>query len=96
MSLEIIVNFQQLSIDENIPKFETNLVYLTVSPTSKKIEHTILDSIVHGMPKRADTYWFVHVNVTDEPYTLNYTVENSLKTMLILFLLSWVSGLNPE
>jgi KUP system potassium uptake protein len=65
----------QLSKDENIPKFATNLVYMTSSQTSKKIEHTIIDSILHKVPKRADTYWFVHLNFTDEPYTLNYSAQ---------------------
>ncbi len=65
----------QLSQDEHIPKYVTNLVYMTTSATSKKIESTIIDSIMHGVPKRADTYWFIHVNVVDEPYALAYHLE---------------------
>ena len=65
----------QLSQDERIPKYVTNLVYMSTSATSKKIESTIIDSILHGVPKRADTYWFIHVNVVDEPYALAYHLE---------------------
>ncbi len=70
-----LASLKQLSRDEKIPKYATNLVYMTTSPTSKKLENTIIDSILHGVPKRADTYWFIHVAVVDEPYTLAYRVE---------------------
>ncbi|HWK02492.1 MAG TPA: hypothetical protein VNS58_02605 [Puia sp.] len=39
------------------------------------IEKTALDSILSKSPKRADIYWFLHVNVLDEPYALRYHVE---------------------
>ena len=71
---------KKLSMDENIPKLSTSLVYLTASSSQRKLEKTIIDSILNtGMPKRADIYWFVHVNVTDEPYTLNYKVDTVVK-----------------
>lgn len=70
-----LASLKQLSIDEQIPKYATNLVYMTTSTTPEKLEYTIIDSILHGVPKRADTYWFVHVNVVDEPYALAYKVE---------------------
>lgn len=65
---------QKLSIDEHIPKYATNLVYLTASASPRKIEKTAVDSILSGSPKRADIYWFVHVNVLDEPYAMSYHV----------------------
>ncbi|MBC7830203.1 MAG: KUP/HAK/KT family potassium transporter [Chitinophagaceae bacterium] len=78
---------KQLSIDPNIPKFATNAVYLTTSPNSKKIERKIIDSILTKSPKRADIYWFVHVNVLDEPYAMTYRVETIAKndTYFIVF-----------
>jgi KUP system potassium uptake protein len=72
---DYINRLQRLSIDEKIPKYATNLVYLTGSGTSRKIEKTAIDSILSGSPKRADNYWFVHVNVLDEPYALRYHVD---------------------
>jgi KUP system potassium uptake protein len=66
---------KRLSADENIPKYATNLVYLTASGSSRKIEKTAIDSILSRSPKRADIYWFVHVNTLDEPYALSYRVD---------------------
>lgn len=67
---------KKLSLDEGIPKYATNIIYLTTSSNNKYVEQRIFNSILHsGVPKRADLYWFVHVNVTDEPYTLNYIVD---------------------
>ena len=75
-----ITILKELSFDENIPKFTTNLVYLTASNQHGKVEKSIIDSILNtGTPKRADIYWFVHVNVTNEPYGLNYNVETIVK-----------------
>lgn len=71
---------KQLSMDESIPKLSTNLVYLTTSLTERKVEQTIINSIFQsGKPKRADIYWFVHVNVLDEPYAMKYTVDSVIK-----------------
>ncbi len=68
-----------LSQDAIIPKYCTNLVYLTTSGSAKQIEKTILKSILSGIPKRADVYWFLHVNITDEPFTLEYSVQTIAK-----------------
>ena len=68
------------STDESITKFATNLVFLTSSGSNRKIEQNILDSILYrGIPKRADIYWFVHVNVMNEPYGLNHNVDSVVK-----------------
>lgn len=61
--------------DDARPKFATNLVYLTNSYSSKKVEKKILYSILDKRPKKADVYWFVHISVTDEPYQSDYTVD---------------------
>ena len=61
--------------DEARPKFATNLVYLTNSCSSKKVEKKIMYSILDKRPKKADVYWFVHISVTDEPYQADYTVD---------------------
>ena len=72
--------FKKLSIDESIPKFATNLVFLTSSSKHGTVEQSVIDSILNtGTPKRADIYWFVHVNVTNEPYGLNYDVDTVVK-----------------
>ncbi|MVT08707.1 KUP/HAK/KT family potassium transporter [Chitinophaga tropicalis] len=70
---------KKLSIDNNIPKYATNLVFLTSSGSCRKIEKTAIDSILSRSPKRADNYWFVHVNVLDEPYAMSYHVDTVVK-----------------
>ncbi|MGL4583835.1 MAG: KUP/HAK/KT family potassium transporter [Flavobacterium sp.] len=64
-----------ISSDTSIPKFASNLIYLTNSNTCSKIEYKALFSITQRRPKRADNYWFVHVNVGDQPYNLEYKIQ---------------------
>jgi KUP system potassium uptake protein len=65
----------RLSNDETIPRYATNLVFLTNVPQPDRIESKVLYSIVKRLPKRADIYWFLHVHVTDEPYRTDYEVN---------------------
>ena len=64
-----------LSADESIPKYSSQLIYLTKANNSKQIEEKVIYSIISRSPKRADTYWFVHIDTTDEPYTMEYSVD---------------------
>jgi KUP system potassium uptake protein len=74
-----IPKLKKLSEDDDIQKYATNLVYLTTSASHRQIEKTAIYSILAGLPKRADVYWFVHVNVLDEPYALRYKVDTIAK-----------------
>jgi KUP system potassium uptake protein len=65
---------ESLSHDTTVPKFATHLVYMTGAPFPKLIESKIVYSLFHVHPKRADVYWFLHVNVLDVPYTTEYEV----------------------
>lgn len=65
----------ELSNDKTFPKFSTHLVYLTKANQRHHIEEKIINSIFSKMPKRADVYWFVHINRTEDPYTLSYSVH---------------------
>ena len=66
---------KELSEDASIPKYATNLVYLTSADFPNEIEQKIIYSIFNKQPKRADIYWFVHVDVLDDPHTHEYKVE---------------------
>lgn len=66
---------KKLSIDETVPKYATHLVYMTKSASTRKIENKIIYSIMQQRPKRADIYWFIHVETTNEPYTREYKVD---------------------
>ena len=64
-----------LSNDESVPKYATNLVFLSSAKSDKKVEEKVLYSILQTQPKRADIYWFLHIEVTDQPYTMEYKVN---------------------
>ncbi len=72
---EYLPAIQELSNDLSIPKYATHLVYLTSANNPKEIEHKIIYSILNRKPKRADIYWFVHVDTQDDPYTAEYSVD---------------------
>jgi KUP system potassium uptake protein len=69
--------------DETVPKFATNLVYLTRANYRNEIESKILYSIISKSPKRADCYWFLHIDILDEPNTMEYKVEVLIPDILI-------------
>lgn len=73
----------ELSKDEAVEKFSTHLIYLTKSNLTKSVEEKIIKSIFAKKPKRADVYWFLHLNRTGEPYTLNYNVEELVDDKVI-------------
>lgn len=73
----------ELSNDMSIPKYATHLVYMTNAHLGDEIESKIIYSILQKRPKRADIYWFVHVNVVDEPYRMDYRVREIMKDDVI-------------
>lgn len=75
--------FVAISKDETIPKYSTNLVYLTKSNSPSRLEHLIFYSILINRVKRADTYWFLHVNNTDDPKQLTYEVYEIVPNKVI-------------
>ncbi|MBK7561794.1 MAG: KUP/HAK/KT family potassium transporter [Chitinophagaceae bacterium] len=78
-----VPKIQELSNDKSVPKYATHLVYLTSANNPKEIEHKIIYSILNKKPKRADIYWFVHVDTMDDPYTCNYKVEHIIPNDII-------------
>lgn len=78
-----IPKIQELSNDRAVPKYATHLIYLTSANNPKEIEHKIIYSILNRKPKRADIYWFVHVDTLDDPYTCEYKVEHIIPNDII-------------
>ncbi|GAB4094493.1 KUP/HAK/KT family potassium transporter [Flaviaesturariibacter terrae] len=78
-----IPKIQELSNDRTVPKFSTHLVYLTSADNPREIEHKIIYSILNRKPKRADIYWFVHVDTLDDPYTMEYKVDHIIPNDII-------------
>lgn len=74
---------QDLSEDESVPRYASQLVYLTSANFVSEIESKIIYSILQKKPKRADVYWLVHVDVRDEPFTNEYKVTSLIDKKLI-------------
>lgn len=73
---------KDLRNDTSVPKTSSNLVYLTKANRSSDVESKILLSILNKQPKRADHYWLIHVDVVDEPRTMEYKVTHLLPGVL--------------
>jgi KUP system potassium uptake protein len=86
----------ELSSDDSIPKFSTHLVYLSKADKRDEIEDKIIKSIFSKKPKRADVYWFLHINRTEEPYTLNYDVSELVEDKIIKVNLNIGFRLQPK
>jgi len=71
---DYIEPLKELSKDETIPKYATHLVFMSNAAKVSDIESKIIYSIFQRRPKKADIYWFVHVDTLDEPYTMDYKV----------------------
>jgi KUP system potassium uptake protein len=69
----------ELSVDLSIPKYATHLIYMTNSTRTDEIEQKVMYSILQKRPKRADLYWFIHVNVLSEPYKKEFRVTEIIK-----------------
>ncbi len=66
---------QDLQADTSIPREATNLVYMAVADSKRYIDSNIIYSIFKKRPKKADVYWFVHVDTVDSPFTSKYSVD---------------------
>ncbi len=72
---QLLPKLAELSEDQSVPKYASHIIFMTSANYPSQIESKFFFSIFNKQPKRADTYWFVHVDVIDEPYTMEYEVE---------------------
>lgn len=86
----------KLSEDQTIPKFSTHLIYLTKADRREQIEEKIIESIFDKKPKRADVYWFFHINRTNQPYTLDYEVSELVDDKVIKIVLNIGFRIQPR
>lgn len=75
--------FKDLRKDETVPKCATNLVYIIRANKQDQVESKVIYSIFNKFPKRADTYWFLHVDRVNEPNRLDYKVNHIIPGILI-------------
>lgn len=86
----------ELSSDTDIPKYTTHLIYLTKADRRDQIETKIIKSIFDKKPKRADVYWFFHINRTNHPYTLDYEVSELVDDKVIKIVLNIGFRIQPR
>jgi KUP system potassium uptake protein len=75
--------FKDLSRDESVPKTATNLVYIIKANRKDQVEAKVIYSIFQKQPKRADTYWFLHVDRVNDPNQFDYSVTQIIPGVLI-------------
>jgi KUP system potassium uptake protein len=78
-----IDTLRKLSEDTSVPKYSTHLVYMTKASFTDQVEKLVIDSILEGTPKRADVYWFLHIDRTNEPYTMEYEAQELVDDLII-------------
>ncbi len=86
----------ELSNDKTIPKFATHIIYLSKADKREHIELRIMESIFAKKPKRADVYWFFHINRTGTPYTLDYEVNELVEDKVIKITLNIGFRVQPK
>jgi len=75
--------FRDLVKDTSIPKTATNLVYIVRANRPDQVESKVIYSIFNKHPKRADRYWFLHVNRIDDPNRFDYSVTEIIPGILV-------------
>jgi KUP system potassium uptake protein len=75
--------FRDLRLDNSIPKFASNLVYIIKANHLNQVESKVIYSIFNKQPKRADTYWLLHIDRVNDPNRFEYKVTHIIPGILI-------------
>jgi KUP system potassium uptake protein len=75
--------FLELTNDQSVPVTATNLVYIIKANRHDEVESKVIYSIFKKQPKRAKTYWFLHVDIKSNPFTFEYYVKQIIPGVLI-------------
>jgi KUP system potassium uptake protein len=73
---------KDLRNDTSVPKTSSNLVYLTKANRVTDVESKVILSILNKQPKRSDHYWLIHVDIMDDPRTMEYKVKQLIPGIL--------------
>lgn len=65
----------ELKDEKEIPRYASNVVYFSKSRVRQEVESKLIYSILNKDPKRADHYWIINPEFTDDPDTLEYDVD---------------------
>jgi KUP system potassium uptake protein len=72
---QVIPLLNAVRVDEKIAYEATNLVYPTRSDSPQKLDSTVFYSLFKKRPRRAEVTWFLHLNITNEPWGVHYSVN---------------------
>ncbi len=75
--------FRDLKTDDSIPYLSSNLVYITKADDPEQVESKIIYSIFNKHPKRANTYFLLHIVNDESPNTFEYQVHHIIPGTLI-------------
>lgn len=75
--------FKDLKNDKSVPRAATNLVYIIKANKLDQVESKVIYSIFNKRPKRAETYWFLHIDRVDEPDRFEYKITHLIPEVLI-------------
>jgi len=75
--------FKDLAEDKSVPMFATNLVYIIHANNADQVESKVIYSIFNKQPKRAKTYWLLHVDMVEEPNRFQYEIKQLIPGILI-------------
>ncbi len=87
---------EAISNDREIPKYASNIVYLSRTDNPDMLESKVLYSIVNKQPKRADHYWFIHIEYDDAPDTFTYSVETFVPGKIFVVKFNLGFRINPR
>ncbi len=79
---QYVDTIKDLRNDTSVPKTASNLVYLTKANRVSDVESKIILSILNKQPKRADHYWLIHVDILDDPRSMEYKVTHIIPGIL--------------
>nr|WP_041738799.1 KUP/HAK/KT family potassium transporter [Coriobacterium glomerans] len=66
----------RLRTDTTYELISDNLVYLTNDTNTDFLDRDVLYSILDKHPKRARAWWFLNIEVMEDPFTFAYSVED--------------------
>lgn len=87
---------RDLKNDNEVPRYASNIVYFSRSANPRKLENKLLYSIVSRQPKRADHYWIIHIERSDDPWRLDYKVDELIEDTMFFVTITMGFRVEPK
>ena len=72
---DYVSTIKDIKLDESIPKYATNLAFLSRAKRDDEVESKIIYSIMRSQPKRADHYFILNIINQEDPFTYKYSID---------------------